>query len=85
MVSLSAEGCALVEHLKASRGEWFRLMLRDWESADAEVFSSYLERFAASFEMSKTASFEMPKTSPFEATKVMPSEAHKITLIEDSK
>ena len=33
MVSLSAEGAELVEHLKASRGEWFRQLLQDWEPA----------------------------------------------------
>jgi DNA-binding MarR family transcriptional regulator len=53
MVSLSAEGEALVERLKASRGEWFRLMLHDWEPAEAEAFGDYLERFATSFEASR--------------------------------
>jgi DNA-binding MarR family transcriptional regulator len=85
MVSLSAEGCALVEHLKASRGQWFQLMLQDWHAADAEAFGDYLERFAASFEMSKTTPFEMSKTAPAEAIETMPSEAPKITRIEDSK
>jgi DNA-binding MarR family transcriptional regulator len=33
MVSLSNGGDALVEHLKASRGEWFRQLLQDWEPA----------------------------------------------------
>jgi DNA-binding MarR family transcriptional regulator len=53
MVSLSAEGTELVERLKASRGEWFRRMLQDWEPAEADEFGRYLERFAASFEASK--------------------------------
>jgi len=53
MVSLSSEGAELVERLKASRGEWFRKMLHDWDPADAEDFAQYLERFAASVETSK--------------------------------
>ncbi len=53
MVSLTAEGVALVEHLKASRGEWFRQMLQDWEPQDAEAFGDQLERFVTSFEARK--------------------------------
>jgi DNA-binding MarR family transcriptional regulator len=53
MVSLSAEGAELVERLKASRGEWFRRMLKDWEPSEAEAFGDYLERFASSFDESK--------------------------------
>jgi DNA-binding MarR family transcriptional regulator len=53
MVSLSTEGKDLVERLKASRGEWFVQMLKDWEPADAEAFGDHLERFAASFEASR--------------------------------
>jgi DNA-binding MarR family transcriptional regulator len=53
MVSLSSEGTELVERLKASRGEWFRQILHDWEPADADAFGDYLERFALSFETSK--------------------------------
>jgi len=52
MVSLSTEGTELVERLKASRGEWFRQMLQDWEPAEAREFGDYLERFASSFEAS---------------------------------
>lgn len=50
MVSLSAEGAELVERVKAARGEWFRQMLHDWEPADAEAFTGYLEHFAAAFD-----------------------------------
>jgi len=53
MVSLSPEGAALVERVKAARGEWFRQMLHDWEPGDAEAFRGYLERFAVSFDASK--------------------------------
>jgi len=53
MVSLSAEGAELVERVKSARGEWFRQMLHDWEPADAEAFTGYLERFAVSFDTSK--------------------------------
>jgi len=62
MVSLSAEGKELMERLKASRGEWFLQMLRDWEPADAEAFAEYLERFDRSFETSKD--FFKPPTLP---------------------
>jgi DNA-binding MarR family transcriptional regulator len=68
MVSLSAEGVALVEHLKASRGEWFRQLLQDWEPADAQAFGDYLERFAASFEVSRTTPFSMSRTNPVDAS-----------------
>jgi len=59
MVSLSSEGAELVERLKASRGEWFRHLLQDWEPADAEAFGEYLERFATSVEVSKATPYEM--------------------------
>ena len=53
MVSLSPEGAELVDRLKASRAEWFRQMLHDWEPADADAFAEYLELFATSFETNK--------------------------------
>src|SRR5450631_4843346 len=67
MVSLSDEGVALVEHLKASRGEWFCQLLQDWEPADAQAFGDYLERFAASFEVSKTTPLTMSRPKPIDA------------------
>jgi DNA-binding MarR family transcriptional regulator len=76
MVSLSAEGAALVEHLKASRGEWFRLLLQDWEPSEAQVFADYLERFAMSFEVPKITPFP-PKTLPSELSKTNTSEVSK--------
>jgi DNA-binding MarR family transcriptional regulator len=76
MVSLSAEGAALVEHLKASRGEWFRQLLQDWEPADAQMFADYLERFVMSF--------EVPKITPF-PSKTPPSELSKTKTPEVSK
>jgi DNA-binding MarR family transcriptional regulator len=63
MVSLSADGAAFVDRLKASRGEWFRELMKDWEPADAAAFGDYLERFATSVEMSKATPFEAPKTT----------------------
>ena len=77
VVSLNAEGVALVEHLKASRGEWFRQLLQEWEPADAHVFSDYLERFAMSF--------EVPKAIPFQASKAVPGDASRTTTLEESK
>ena len=85
MVSLSAEGIALVEHLKTSRGEWFRQLLQDWESADAQAFGDYLERFAASFEVSKTTPFAMSRTKPADAPEAKPSGSPNTTHIEVSK
>jgi hypothetical protein len=85
MVSLSVEGVALVDHLKASRGKWFRLMLQDWEPADAEAFGDYLERFAASFEVSKTTPFDASKTAPIEVSQTIPPEVPKTTPTEVSK
>jgi DNA-binding MarR family transcriptional regulator len=93
MVSLSAEGVALVEHLKASRGEWFCQLLQDWEPADAQAFGDYLERFAASFEVSKTTPFPMSTSKPIDdsetkaidASETKPSGAPKTIRIEVSK
>jgi len=74
MVSLSADGAALVEQLKASRGEWFRQVLQDWEPADAEAFGGYLEQFARSFEASKTTPFDIPRDTPLQISKAEVSE-----------
>jgi DNA-binding MarR family transcriptional regulator len=85
MVSLSTEGAALVEHLKASRGEWFRQLLQDWEPADAEAFGDYLEQFARSFELSKATSFKVPKIMPFEVPKTTPVQTPNTNSLEVSK
>ena len=53
MVSLSGEGTELVERLRTGRAEWFRETLKDWEPAEAEAFGDFLERFAASVEVSR--------------------------------
>jgi len=60
MVSLSTEGKALVQRLKAIRGQWFRHLLQDWEPAEAQAFGEYLERFATSVEASKATPYEVP-------------------------
>ena len=65
MVSLSTEGAALVEHLKAVRGEWFREVLSDWEPADAEAFGGYLQQFAVSFEGGKLSYDQVPRLRQF--------------------
>lgn len=63
MVSLSAAGAELVERLKASRGEWLRQLMDDWEPADAAAFGDYLERFATSAELSKATPYELPRST----------------------
>lgn len=73
MVSLSAEGAELVDHLKAVRGEWFRQVMQDWEPADADAFCDYLEHFVRSFAMAKGTSAEMPTGVPFEAAQTTAS------------
>jgi DNA-binding MarR family transcriptional regulator len=73
MVSLSAEGAALVEHLKAVRGEWFRQALHDWEPADAEAFGGYLQQFVTSFEQSKATVFLTRPVTP-EASTATPAQ-----------
>ena len=72
MVSLSAEGAELVDHLKASRGEWFRQVLQDWEPADAEAFGDQLEHFARSFEVAKGTPFGAPTALPFTTSSTTP-------------
>ena len=72
MVSLSNGGDALVEHLKASRGEWFRQLLQDWEPADAEAFGDQLEHFARSFEVAKGTPFGAPTALPFTTSSTTP-------------
>ena len=74
VVSLSDEGVALVEHLKASRGQWFRRLMLDWEPADAQLFAEYLDRFAMSF--------EVPKDVPFQASEAMTLGASNATTVE---
>jgi DNA-binding MarR family transcriptional regulator len=85
MVSLSDEGVALVEHLKASRGEWFRQLLHDWEPGDAQAFGDYLEQFAASFEESKATTFNLPRPMTFEASKATPVQAPSPNTREASR
>jgi len=53
MVSLSDQGHALVAELKQRRGEWFRVMLEDWEPEEAEAFIVALERLTASFQATR--------------------------------
>jgi DNA-binding MarR family transcriptional regulator len=77
MVSLSTEGIELVEHLKASRGQWFQQLLQDWEPADAHVLTDYLERFAMCF--------EVPKITLFQASKALPAEPSKTKTPEVPK
>jgi DNA-binding MarR family transcriptional regulator len=77
MVSLSNEGGALVEHLKASRVEWFRQLLQDWEPADAQVFTDDLQRFAMTF--------EAPKITPFQTPKALASVLSKANTSEVSR
>jgi DNA-binding MarR family transcriptional regulator len=77
MVSLSQEGGTLVDHLKASRGQWFRQLLQDWEPADAQMFTDYLQRFAMSF--------QVPKITPFQTPRAMPSEPSKTNTSEVSR
>jgi DNA-binding MarR family transcriptional regulator len=67
-VSLSTEGEALVERLKAIRGQWFQHLLQDWAPADAQAFGGYLERFATSVEASKATPYEVPATTTGEVS-----------------
>ena len=85
MVSLSAVGAELVEHLKVSRGEWFRQVLHDWEPADAEAFGDYLEQFGRSFELSKGTPFEIPRVIPFEASRTTPPPTPNTNTLEVSR
>jgi hypothetical protein len=90
MVSLSAEGTELVERLKASRGEWFRQILRDWEPGDAEAFGDYLDRFATSFEASKdqiksiTLAPTLAPTLPASLAPTLPAGLAPVTTITSS-
>jgi DNA-binding MarR family transcriptional regulator len=79
MVSLSTEGAALVERLKAIRGEWFRHLLQDWEPADAEAFGIYLERFATSVEASKATPFDPPRSTPHPVSQELPVSKEEVS------
>jgi DNA-binding MarR family transcriptional regulator len=72
MVQLTAEGSALVERLRAGRGEWFREMLHDWEPEEAKAFIGHLERFAVSVEAARERlrqrGSETPQTPPSTTT-----------------
>jgi DNA-binding MarR family transcriptional regulator len=85
VVSLSAEGAELVERLKTGRAEWFRQTLKDWDPAEAEAFGDFLERFAASFEASRTGSSDVSKAPPSDLPKALPVEAPHAKTLEVSK
>jgi DNA-binding MarR family transcriptional regulator len=55
MLSLTAQGTALVERLKAQRSEWFRTMLHDWDADEVSAFIASLDRFADACEGSRDA------------------------------
>ena len=52
-LTLTTGGKELIERLRTQRGEWFRSMLQDWDTAEVEQLTHLLDRFAGALESSR--------------------------------
>jgi DNA-binding MarR family transcriptional regulator len=53
VITLTAEGTALIERIKEQRAQWLQEMLADWSPEDIAGFTAYLERFGDALESSR--------------------------------
>ena len=53
VITLTAEGTALIERIKEQRAQWFQTLLADWSAEDIAGFTAYLDRFGDSLEASR--------------------------------
>ena len=53
LITLTAEGKALLETIKAQRSRWFQSLLTDWTSEEVAEFTAYLDRFGDALEASR--------------------------------
>lgn len=60
LITLTAEGEALVETIKAERSRWFQSLLTDWTSEEVAEFTAYLERFGEALETSRARALARP-------------------------
>jgi DNA-binding MarR family transcriptional regulator len=61
VITLTAEGTALIERIKEQRAEWFQGMLADWSAEDVADFTAYLSRFGDSLEASRASLIARPQ------------------------
>jgi DNA-binding MarR family transcriptional regulator len=60
VITLTAEGTALIERIKASRAQWFQQILADWDPEDIAGFTAYLDRFGDALEASRARALASP-------------------------
>ena len=63
VITLTAEGTALIERIKEQRAQWFQAMLADWSAEDVADFTAYLSRFGDSLEASRASLTARPQGS----------------------
>ena len=63
VITLTAEGTALIERIKEQRAQWFQAMLADWSAEDVADFTAYLSRFGDSLEASRASLVSAPQGS----------------------
>ena len=54
VITITPEGEALLEAIKAERSRWFQSLLADWTSEEVAEFTAYLDRFGDALEASRT-------------------------------
>jgi DNA-binding MarR family transcriptional regulator len=54
VITITPEGEALLETIKAERSRWFQSLLADWTSEEVAEFTAYLDRFGDALEASRT-------------------------------
>jgi DNA-binding MarR family transcriptional regulator len=64
VITLTAEGTALIERIKEQRARWFQEMLADWSPEDMAGFTAYLERFGDALETSRARVTQRAHRSP---------------------
>ncbi|MDF2144932.1 MarR family winged helix-turn-helix transcriptional regulator [Knoellia sp. p5-6-4] len=65
VITITPEGEALLEAIKAERSRWFQSLLADWTSEEVAEFTAYLDRFGDALEASRTrASVRSQGTAP---------------------
>jgi len=60
LITLTAEGKALLESIQAERSTWFQSLLTDWTSDEVAEFTAYLDRFGDALEASRARVLARP-------------------------
>jgi DNA-binding MarR family transcriptional regulator len=64
VVTLSADGKALLATLTSLRTDWFLTMLEDWSTQEARDFQHHILRFTAALEASRARATARATTRP---------------------